>query len=207
MGNRAVITTESKKIGVYVHWNGGRDSVEAFLKYCELQQFASPEKDCYGWARLCQVISNFFEGGLSIGIDDYYKLDRDNYDNGVYIIKDWKIVGREFFEGAEQKEHNLDLMLRHIDKKQPKHMQLGEFLDAEEVKTEDLKIGDEVFIYSYRGNYEKYTVIGFGEDRKVNGTNIKGIPYVNKFENNGTYTENPNNYIDTTTIRKVVVKE
>ena len=206
MGNRAVITTESKKIGVYLHWNGGRDSVEAFLKYCELQQFASPEKDCYGWARLCQVISNFFEGGLSIGIDEYYKLDTDNYDNGTYIIKDWEIIGREFFEGAEQNEYNLDLMLRHIDKKQPKHMQLGEFLDAEEVKTEDLQIGDEVFIYSYLGYYEKYKVVGFGEDRMVNGTNVKGLPYVNNFENNGTYSENPNNYIKTNTIRRVVVK-
>ena len=38
MGNRAVITTRSKDIGVYLHWNGGRDSVEAFLKYCELKE-------------------------------------------------------------------------------------------------------------------------------------------------------------------------
>lgn len=30
MGNRAVITTEEKQIGVYLHWNGGRDSVQAF---------------------------------------------------------------------------------------------------------------------------------------------------------------------------------
>ena len=30
MGNRAVITTRKdlKDIGVYLHWNGGRDSVE-----------------------------------------------------------------------------------------------------------------------------------------------------------------------------------
>lgn len=28
MGNRAVITTPDKKMGVYLHWNGGRDSVE-----------------------------------------------------------------------------------------------------------------------------------------------------------------------------------
>ena len=31
MGNRAVITTEKKDLGIYLHWNGGRDSVEAFL--------------------------------------------------------------------------------------------------------------------------------------------------------------------------------
>ncbi len=39
MGNRAVITTEDKQMGVYLHWNGGRDSVEAFLDYCDLQGF------------------------------------------------------------------------------------------------------------------------------------------------------------------------
>ena len=203
MGNRAVITTKNKKIGVYVHWNGGRDSIEAFLKYCELQNFPSPEKDYYGWARLCQVISNFFEGGLSIGIDEYYKLDVDNGDNGTYIIKDWQIIGREHFEGFEQNEHDLEQMLIAIDKAQPKHMQLNEFLNAEEIEPKDLQIGDEVFVYSYRGAYEKFTVIGFGEDRFVNGTYVKDVPYVDKFENNGVYTENPNNYITTEKIRRI----
>jgi hypothetical protein len=37
MGNRAVITDNKQRIGIYLHWNGGRDSVEAFLKYCELR--------------------------------------------------------------------------------------------------------------------------------------------------------------------------
>ena len=35
MGNRAVITTAEKRIGLYLHWNGGRDTVEPLLKYCE----------------------------------------------------------------------------------------------------------------------------------------------------------------------------
>lgn len=203
MGNRAVITTRSKKIGVYLHWNGGRDSVQAFLKYCELQGFTSPEKDYYGWARLCQVIGNFFGGGSSIGIDEYHKLDTDNWDNGVYIIENWEIVGREFKINEEQNEYDLDLMLKEIDKKQPKHMQLGEYLDAEEVNVMDLNIGDEVFIQDYKG-FEKYEVIGFGEDKVVNGTNVKDIPYINRFENNGDYTSNPNNYIKSEKIRKAV---
>lgn len=202
MGNRAVITTQSKKIGLYLHWNGGRDSIEAFLKYCELQQFTSPEKDFYGWARLSQVISNFFGGSLSIGIDEYYKLDTNNYDNGVYIIKNWKIIGREYFEGLEQYEYKLDLMLIAIDKKQPQHMQLGEFLDAEEVKVENLKIDDIVFIYD-RDKYEKFRVEDFGQDRVINGTNVKGIPYVNRYMNNYSYSNNINNYILTPTIRRL----
>lgn len=126
MGNRAVITTStahsvknSTDIGIYLHWNGGRDSVEAFLEYCERRGFRPPEQDCYGWARLCQVISNFFGGGLSIGIDKCCNLDCENGDNGTYIIKDWKIVGRKYFKGREENEYDLELMIKHIDSCQP----------------------------------------------------------------------------------------
>jgi hypothetical protein len=126
MGNRAVITTKDKKIGVYLHWNGGRDSVEAFLKYCELKGYRPPESDCYGWARLCQVIGNFFGGELSIGIDQYDRLDKDNGDNGVYVIEDWQIVDRLFISWPEQHEYDLVEMLKDINSKQPKDEQLEE---------------------------------------------------------------------------------
>ena len=129
MGNRAVITTkynfENNGVGIYLHWNGGRDSVEAFLKYMELRGFRSPDVDCYGWARLCQVIGNYFGGTLSVGIDVINRLDCDNWDNGTYIIEGWKIVGREFFDGAEQKSYDLVEMMKDIDEKQPSHDQLG----------------------------------------------------------------------------------
>lgn len=64
MGNRAVITTRKdlNGIGVYLHWNGGRDSVSAFLTYCKLKGFRPPERDNYGWAYLCTTIGNFFGG-------------------------------------------------------------------------------------------------------------------------------------------------
>ena len=35
MGNRAVITTKERKIGLYLHWNGGRDTVEPVLGTAE----------------------------------------------------------------------------------------------------------------------------------------------------------------------------
>lgn len=135
MGNRAVITASKDKdiqnsndIGVYLHWNGGRDSVEAFLTYCKLRKFRAPDKDNYGGARLCQVISNFFGGeGLSIGIDRCCNLDCDNFDNGVYIIEDWNIVGREYYgDYPEQNEYDLYDMLCEIDKAQPYKQQIGE---------------------------------------------------------------------------------
>lgn len=127
MGNRAVIRTEKNDIGVYLHWHGGRDSVEAFLAYCKMQRFRAPENDNYGWAYLCQVICNFFNGtGLSIGIDKVECLDCDNGDNGVYIIKNWEIIGREYMSYQEQTEYNLrDLMIK-IDNAQPEFCQVGE---------------------------------------------------------------------------------
>ena len=133
MGNRAVITTskatdvsQATDIGIYLHWNGGRDSVEAFLKYCELKGYRPPSQDNYGWARLCQVISNFFGGSTSIGIDTCNNLDCENWDNGVYIIDKWEIVGRQFFDGDEQDSYNLVDMLIEIDQAQPQKEQLGE---------------------------------------------------------------------------------
>lgn len=134
MGNRAVITASKASdvqsamdIGVYLHWNGGRDSVEAFLKYCELKQYRTPDTDDYGWARLCQVIGNFFGGSTSIGINLCCCLDCDNGDNGTYIIQGWKIVDRKYFSeyGIEQNNHDLLDMLVDIDNAQPESERLG----------------------------------------------------------------------------------
>ena len=123
MGNRAVITTKANMdnngVGVYLHWNGGRDSVRAFLKYCELKGYRAPSDDNYGWARLCQVIGNFFGGTLSLGIDTVNHLDCNNWDNGVYLIEGWEIVGRMYFEGEEQDEYDLVGMLKTINDSMP----------------------------------------------------------------------------------------
>lgn len=132
MGNRAVITNSkstdvknSDDIGVYVHWNGGRDSVEAFLKYCELKGYRSPDEDCYGWARLCQVIANYFGGNYSIGIDKCCNLDCENFDNGVYVIKNWKIVDRQYFDDREEQDtYGLHDMLLSINNRMPEHDRL-----------------------------------------------------------------------------------
>lgn len=128
MGNRAVITTEEKQIGVYVHWNGGKESIETFLAYCDMKNQRPPESDCYGWARLCQVIGNFFGGTTSIGIDKYSRLDTDNWDNGVYIIKDWKIIGRDFKRREDQEISSfreLEENLIEVNKKQPAEEQVS----------------------------------------------------------------------------------
>ena len=140
MGDRAVITTEDKDLGLYLHWDGERRFVDAFLAYCKAMDYRPPEDDDYGWARLtqtvmncgdlmklCQVISNWFGAdGLSIGLNKYSELDTKNGDNGVYIISDWKIVKRMYKTCRESlvSEDELVRLLAEINERQPKHSQL-----------------------------------------------------------------------------------
>lgn len=197
MGNRAVITTRhnfnNNGVGVYLHWNGGRDSVESFLKYMKLKRHRTPDKDNYGWARLCQVIGNYLGGTTSIGIDTVNNLDMDNWDNGVYIIDGWDIVGREFFDGEEQNFYNLEEMLVDIDEAQPHKEQLGKkFLSAIEVETSQIKIGNRVYIFDIADRYELHKVCGFGNGL-INGTDVTGVPYIERYGSD--YKSNINNYL------------
>lgn len=127
MGNRAVIRTNENTIGVYLHWNGGRDTIEPVLAFCKASGYRSPEYDCYGWAYLCTVLGCFFGDGMHFGIDVIERLETDNCDNGTYIIEGWEIVGREFVsEGfKEQSEYNFGGMLEDINERMPVHMRLS----------------------------------------------------------------------------------
>ena len=174
MGNRAVIINKKdmkngkispNQIGIYLHWNGGRDSVSAFLKYCEYKNYRTPDTDCYGWARLCQVIGNFFGGNLSLGIDCAKNFDCDNGDNGVYIIEGWNIVGRKYFKGKEQNDYSMFDMLYEIDGTQPKSEQLGkQFWAAEDLPIEAIDIGDKVFISNSNGTYSLEEITSLAND-------------------------------------------
>lgn len=131
MGNRAVITWDNI-CGIYLHWNGGRDSIEAFLGFCAVRKFRDP------FAGMCTVINNYFaEPGspelMSIYTGPYGTLDLDNYDNGVYVCKDYEIVGRRFRprndDGNyydEQQEYDLEEMMISINNKQPEALKVTE---------------------------------------------------------------------------------
>jgi len=136
MGNRAVIRTNENTLGVYLHWNGGRDTIEPVLAFCKASGYRSPEDDCYGWAYLCTVLGCFFGDGMNLGIDMVKRLDTDNDDNGTYIIEGWKIVGREFVsEGfKEQSEYVFADMLKAINDQMPEHMRLTDEKMVEAIK-------------------------------------------------------------------------
>lgn len=143
MGDRAVITTKAKEVGIYLHWDGDITSVTAFLTWCKLRGLRTPESDSYGWARLCQVIANCIEGcaykaaqsygdlsgafsGMSIGVDWYENMEgAADWDNGTYIIEGWEIVDRENPPSNDRCE-NIYRMLCAINNYQPRGMRLDE---------------------------------------------------------------------------------
>lgn len=97
MGDRAIITTkadiENDGTCVYLHWNGSEEWVRTYLGVCEMYGFRSPSNDpSYGYARLCQVIANAFDSGLSVGVGPVKcMLHMADWDNGAYIIEGWRI--------------------------------------------------------------------------------------------------------------------
>lgn len=203
MGNRCLIVPKGQEnLGVYLHWNGGVDSVTAFLEYCKIKDyrpFGGKNADGYGIARFCQVVGNYFGGGLSIGIEaittELTEGYAEAYDNGIYIIDGWEICKRICPSGREG--YDLMEMLIDIDKSQPEEERLGEgFLRAEEVDAADLEIGDKVYVMDYNGKVEQYTIQGFAGNSNLPDFNrpLIGSPYINKYnEVNGKI--NPNNFL------------
>lgn len=201
MGNRAIIKPKGIDVGVYLHWNGGIDSVTAFLEYCKMKEhraFGGKFADGYGIARFCQVVGNFFGGSLSIGIEPTVDVSIEGaefLDNGIYIVDGWDIVDRicpsDGREGYELKE-----MLLEIDYKQPESEQLGEdYILAEVVDAKDLEVGDKVYILNYNGKPETFTVMGVAPEGTFRNGDVSNLPYVDKYERDGDYSWNINNYI------------
>lgn len=217
MGNRAIITNTDKTLAVYLHWNGGMDSVRGFVEYCRLKEYRS---DDYGWARLCQVIGNFFGGTTSVGILPYTtdeSMCSYGSDNGVYVVDmhKWEIVDRVYpWSGFEEQEsYLLEEMLEDIDSCMPSHDKLGsDFLSAVELPSQDVCVGDTVFIHGARHLVvHKLTADEVGFRDLCFEHNIKppawafeaakhevGTPVLDWMLNAGcSFMENCNSYVDT----------
>ena len=103
-GVSGFVVANPHKVGVYLHWNGGKDSITAFCEACRQLGFRGPVFDCYGVARFVQV-----------GVNTLEHLDAGNYDNGIYIVDDkWEIIGREFRRGGEQEDHDVEGMVKEL---------------------------------------------------------------------------------------------
>lgn len=119
MGNRALITLEpltkkNKVVAVYVHWNGGIESVKAIADVCKARGFRDPDCDLpYAIARFIGVWHEFFgiTDGLSLGVmmTDWKGVKDSWLDNGVYTIgKDWEVT--EHFVIDPDTDEKIELM-------------------------------------------------------------------------------------------------
>lgn len=100
MGNRAVIVfgDNHDAPALYLHWNGGPESVLAFLKAAELLQVRDPaDSDGHAPARLAQIIGNFLGGTLSLAAGTRRAWrGAASWDNGVYTVgAGFKITHRD----------------------------------------------------------------------------------------------------------------
>ena len=130
MGNRAVIELEQSGLGIYMHWNGGRDSIEPLLHVAKEYKIQSKGK-YFLLSSLCKMIANSFTSTYSppVEANPIDTLDCDNFDNGVYVISsNLDIVDRKFTRYPEQKEHDFKGMVEYIYEKN------DEFINTNNIK-------------------------------------------------------------------------
>ena len=84
MGNRAAIVFPDFDQTIYLHWNGGIESVAAFLADAE---DVGVRHDDYYLPRLLQIIGNHFGSVNSIGLWSGDHVDPEGMDNGVYSVR------------------------------------------------------------------------------------------------------------------------
>lgn len=101
MGNRATVIfwdgKENVSPAVYLHWNGGPESVYGFLEELDRRHIRADQN--YEAARFIQLVGEFFDHdkgcGLSLGVSNgptaitpeaLSEVQTDHGDNGFYIV-------------------------------------------------------------------------------------------------------------------------
>lgn len=110
MGNRAVITFMQADSApcIYLHWNGGRASVKAFLRAARdlgMRRIDSKNQHQIMDAMADMIGKSFFGNDVGLGVyrQTYGESDTDNWDNGVYVLGfDMDICGRRFERHGEE---------------------------------------------------------------------------------------------------------
>ena len=96
MGNRAIITVEDEDkrehpVALYVHWNGGLESVEAFMQVAwEAPRNSNSLYDFH--ISLCTLLRNYWPDGLCLYGHplDEVKASAGGCDNGHYRYRVYK---------------------------------------------------------------------------------------------------------------------
>jgi len=111
MGNRAVITfsTANNAPAIYLHWNGGRASVEGFLSAARqlgLRHAPTAQAQTEALDQLAEMLARFYfrcNVGMTVYRLHYAGSDRDNGDNGTYLLgQDLTILARLHHNRGEE---------------------------------------------------------------------------------------------------------
>lgn len=131
MGNRAVIVKASdmgkQSKCLYLHWNGGKASVKAFLQAAKHLGLDASSPDFL--EELGHLVAGTFFGvelgQKNIYLQAYGRADKDNFDNGVFVIDDdAKIVDRIFQRILDEDDPEKTLEIaKHIVRTQNERQQ------------------------------------------------------------------------------------
>lgn len=111
MGNRAVITfsTANNAPSIYLHWNGGRASVEGFLtaaRQLGLRHAPTAQAQAEALDNLAEMLARYFfrcNVGMNVYRLHFAGADRDNGDNGTYVLnQDLEIFARLHHKRGEE---------------------------------------------------------------------------------------------------------
>lgn len=218
MGNRAVITKLGSEKGIYLHWNGGMDSVKPIVWFAH--NFIKDEEELDAINSVCKFY------GLNTCYDNVNKLDCDNYDNGVYLVDNGEIIGRVYNHGEEQDNYDFNEFVCSLNESMPKcYRQDKEFLfqylssyklndkwgDVDkDAFDKNVKVGS--YIYVEEDSIHKASFVKILGVRKSHEL-INGVDYYGKFFYNFTkrssfgtpyddkkdiekIENNPNSYLD-----------
>ena len=111
MGNRAVLSfpdhglRNGETLGIYVHWNGGRASVEGFLAAAR-DLGLTKDPDTRTVDLIADLVSPIVQTPGKLKAGPLSMLDCDNFDNGVYIIdRELTISGRAFVPVRDERPY------------------------------------------------------------------------------------------------------
>ena len=111
MGNRAVITfnTARNAPAIYLHWNGGRASVQGFIDAARalgLRHAPTAAAQTQALDQLAELLARHYfrcNVGMTVYRLHYAGSDRDNGDNGTYLLgQDLTILARLHHNRGEE---------------------------------------------------------------------------------------------------------
>lgn len=113
MGNRAVISfsTNPTSPSLYLHWNGGRASIEGFLAGCMAAGYTSTGNQTQDMDQIEHRLRPFFARNgecMSIYRQPVGRADTDNWDNGWYILDQTTLIITGRLHKRHDEEVNAD---------------------------------------------------------------------------------------------------